>query len=267
LNRPYWYNYEGDANAEYLLYQTLVGAWPIDSTRIAEFMLKAVREAKLHTSWTHPNEIYEKQLADFISGIFENRQFISELEGFVSPLIWPGRVNSLAQTLLKLTSPGVPDSYQGSELWDLTLVDPDNRRLVDYTLRRRLLNDLPGAAVREVLKRADEGLPKLWVIYKTLTLRARHPEWFGRAGSYEPIMPRGVASDYIVAFVRSANAITVVPRLGLKLAGKFRDTALTLPQGLWHNVFTGERVKGGGVPVASLLEKFPVCLLSRVEML
>jgi (1->4)-alpha-D-glucan 1-alpha-D-glucosylmutase len=267
LNRPCWHGYEGGASAEYLIYQTVVGAWPIGRTRIAEYMLKAVREAKVHTSWTQPNEIYEKQLADFIVGIFDSRAFVDELEAFVTPLIWPGRINSLAQTLLKLTSPGVPDFYQGSELWDLTLVDPDNRGLVDYSLRRRLLKDLGGAAVSEVLKRVDEGLPKLWVIHKTLALRARHPEWFGRASSYEPIMARGAVSDHAVAFARSANAITVVPRLGLTLGGKFKDTVLSLPKGLWHNEFTAERIKGGDVPVATLLDKFPVCLLSRVEML
>ncbi|HEX4210857.1 MAG TPA: malto-oligosyltrehalose synthase [Candidatus Binataceae bacterium] len=265
MNRQHWNGAVRDANAEYLLYQTLVGAWPINRERIGEYMLKAVREAKLHTSWTQPNEIYEKQLAGFIDEIFANRKFMDGLETFVEPLIWPGRINSLAQTLLKLTSPGVPDFYQGSELWELTLVDPDNRRPVDYGLRRRLLSDLRSATLREILNRTDEGLPKLWVIQKALSLRRRHPEWFGQASTYEPLRARGPASDHVVAFIRSDNAITIVPRLTLKLGGRWRDTSVPLPKGLWHNELTGDRVSGGDASVATLMEKFPICLLSYEE--
>ena len=266
MNRAHWDSGARDANAEYLLYQNLVGAWPIECTRIREYMLKAVREAKIHTSWTQPNEIYEKQLADFIEGMFASQEFIHELEAFVELLIWPGRINSLAQVLLKLTSPGVPDFYQGSELWDLTLVDPDNRRPVDYALRRRLLCELGNSQVREILDRADEGLPKLWVIHKALTLRARHPQWFGRDSTYEPMMAQGAASDHVVAYARSADVVTLVPRLLLKLRGRWKETALHLPEGLWHNEFTGDLISGGNTRVATLLEKFPVCLLSKVKM-
>jgi (1->4)-alpha-D-glucan 1-alpha-D-glucosylmutase len=150
-------------------------------------------------------------------------------------------------------------------LWDLTLVDPDNRRPVDYALRRRLLGELGNSSFSEILDRAEEGLPKLWVIHRALALRARHPEWFGRDSTYEPVMAHGFASDYVVAFARSANAITVVPRLVLKLGGRWKDTAIGLPEGLWHNEFTGDRHGGGNTAVATLIEKFPVCLLSRVE--
>src|ERR1700722_14214404 len=124
------------------MYQTLVGAWPIDRTRITNSMLKAVREAKVHTSWTQPNEVYEAGVARFIGQILAHSRFIEVLEAFCRPLVWPGRLNSLAQTLIKLTSPGVPDFFQGSELWDLSLVDQDNRRPVDYALRKKLLADL-----------------------------------------------------------------------------------------------------------------------------
>src|SRR5262245_5744517 len=119
-----------DRNAEYLFYQTLVGAWPIDSDRMTAYMAKATREAKAHTSWTSPNETYEHALRAFIESSMADRAFTSDLEAFVAPLIAAGRVNSLAQTLLKLTTPGIPDIYQGNELWDLSLVDPDNRRPV-----------------------------------------------------------------------------------------------------------------------------------------
>ena len=265
INRSYWNSEEPDRNAEYLLYQTLIGAWPIELARIQEYMLKAVREAKLHTTWTQPNEIYENRLANFIGGIFSDRKFIDGVKAFVEPLIWPGRITSLAQTLLKLTSPGVPDFYQGSELWNLALVDPDNRRPVDYHLRQRLLIELRGATLREILERADEGLPKLWTIYKALALRAHHPEWFGRGSTYEPIAARGDASDHAVAFMRSARVITIVPRLVLKLGGRWKDTVVKLPNGVWHNELTGDRINGGETLLAVLMEKFPVCLLSREE--
>ncbi|HUN57965.1 MAG TPA: malto-oligosyltrehalose synthase [Candidatus Binataceae bacterium] len=266
MNRLHWDEGARDANAEYLLYQTLIGTWPIDLIRIREYMLKAAREAKLHTSWTQPNEAYESQLAAFVERILGDEKFLNDLEAFVEPLIWPGRINSLAQTLLKLTSPGVPDFYQGSELWDLTLVDPDNRRPVDYALRRRLLSELSDLTLAKILDRADEGLPKLWVTNKALALRARHPDWFGKTSSYEPIMARGPASDHVVAFARLGNAITIVPRLTLKLNGGWKNTTLSLPEGVWRNEFTGGRANGGDAAIATLFDKFPVALLSREKM-
>jgi (1->4)-alpha-D-glucan 1-alpha-D-glucosylmutase len=266
INRQFWDGADKDANAEYLLYQTLVGAWPIDLKRISEYMLKAAREAKTHTSWTAPNEAYEQGLARFIQRIYASSEFISALEAFVEPLIWPGRVSSLARTLLKLTSPGIPDFYQGSELWNLTLVDPDNRRPIDYALRRRLLKELRAAGLKEILARADEGLPKLWVIHKALLLRKSHTEWFGRDSTYEPIMARGAAADHVIAFMRSSHVIAVVPRLPLKLGGRWKETAIHLPEGSWQNEFTGDLVSGGDSLIAGLLGKFPVCLLSRVTI-
>ena len=133
-----------DRNAEYLLYQILVGAWPIDVERATAYMLKATREAKAHTAWTEPNEAYEEALKNFvIAGILKDREhFVADWKKFVKPLIEPGRVNSLSQALIKLTAPGVPDIYQGNELWDMSLVDPDNRRPVDYEGRRKLLAEL-----------------------------------------------------------------------------------------------------------------------------
>src|SRR6185295_11194257 len=169
-----------DRNAEYLLYQTLAGAWPLSVERAAAYMEKAAREAKVHTAWTHVNAEYEEALREFIRGILEDAEFVTDLESFVAPLVEPGRINSLAQTLLKLTAPGVPDFYQGTEIWDLSLVDPDNRRPVDYELRRGLLADLKGGMTpEEILARMEEGLPKLWVIRQGLQLRRRNPEPFG----------------------------------------------------------------------------------------
>lgn len=124
-----------DRNAEYLFYQTVVGAWPIDAERAAAFMEKAAREAKMHTGWERPDPDYENALKAFVEGVLSDPAFVSDLEAFVTPLIEPGRINALSQTLIKLTAPGVPDLYQGTGLWDLSLVDPDNRRPVDFAFR------------------------------------------------------------------------------------------------------------------------------------
>ncbi len=136
--------------------------------RASDYMLKASREAKVRTSWTSPNEDYEQGLATFIGRVYDNAEFISALETFITPLIWPGRVNPLAQTLLKLTSPGVPDLYQGSELWNLTLVDPDNRRPVDYALRTRLLKDFARRGLRRYWRAPAKRFP-VAVSCRTLT--------------------------------------------------------------------------------------------------
>jgi (1->4)-alpha-D-glucan 1-alpha-D-glucosylmutase len=258
------YRREGlpDRNAEYLLYQTLVGAWPIATERMIAYMEKASREAKVHTSWTNPNADYDAALRQFIEGVLNDQEFKADLETFVTPLIEPGRVNSIAQTLIKLTAPGVPDFYQGSELWDLSLVDPDNRRPVDYLLRRRLLAQLDGMTVEEIWSRIDEGLPKLWIIRQTLKLK-RSRKVLEPESSYRPLVARGEKSVHVVAYTRGERIATVVPRLVIKLGSKWGDTTLGLPKGCWHNAFTNETFNGGDIPVAKLLERFPVALLCQ----
>ena len=251
-----------DRNAEYLLYQTLVGASPIHAERVLSYMEKASREAKAHTSWTDPNSVYEEALRDFVQGILNDKNFSADLERFVTPLVVPGRINSLAQTLIKLTAPGIPDFYQGSEIWDLSLVDPDNRRLVDFNLRRRLLTELNRMTPEEIWRRNDDGLPKLWVISQALKLRREHG-LFAPQASYRALAPRGYRSEHVVAFARGDAAITVVPRLVLKLDGNWGETAVEVPPGRWQNALTGENIQGGEVPLASLLKRFPVALLSR----
>src|SRR5262249_26484073 len=141
-NDRHWPSPLRDRNTEYLLYQTLVGAWPIEEQRLLAYLEKAAREAKQHTSWTHPDQAYETAIRDFVTAVLHDAVFLDDLEKFVRPLIPLGRLNSLSQTLLKLTAPGVPDLYQGSELWSLALVDPDNRAPVDYQSRRRLLKEV-----------------------------------------------------------------------------------------------------------------------------
>jgi (1->4)-alpha-D-glucan 1-alpha-D-glucosylmutase len=254
-----------DRNTEYLFYQTLVGAWPIDAQRMVAYMGKAAREAKAHTSWTRQKITYERDLADFIQAVMSDAVFSADLEKFVSPLVLPGRINALAQTLLKLTAPGVPDIYQGTELWDLSLVDPDNRRPVDFDLRQRLLAQVPTLGVEEIMARMDEGVPKLWLIRQALHLRRERPELFGRHGAYQAVAATGPMAAHAVAFLRGKCAMTIVPRLLLGLQGDWADSSIELPPGRWRNILTADPVDGGTVSLNRLLTRFPVALLLRED--
>ena len=148
------------------------------------------------------------------------KHFFRLFVSLLSRLITPGRIVSLAQVLLKLTAPGVPDLYQGMELWDLSLVDPDNRRPVDYDLRKRLLSELPSLDIETIWQRQDEGLPKLWLIHQALKTRRNHFESFGRDGSYAPLLAEGLRAGHVVAFQRGGRVLTVVPRLILSIGGR-----------------------------------------------
>ncbi len=163
MNEPLRRDFMPDRNTEYLIYQTLVGAWPIDRERMSNYVVKAIREAKAHTSWTQPNEKFEEAVGQFVKSLFDSRWFVDKLEPFVASIREAGRVNSLSAVLLKITTPGVPDFYQGMELWDYSLVDPDNRRPVDYEVRKGLLAEARDLNADQVLKRAEQGLPKLWL--------------------------------------------------------------------------------------------------------
>jgi (1->4)-alpha-D-glucan 1-alpha-D-glucosylmutase len=227
-------------------------------------MEKATREAKQQTNWTLPNKIFEPELRSFIERILESQEFISGLKSFVGYVLEAGRINSLAQTLVKCTAPGVPDTYQGSELWDLSLVDPDNRRPVDYKLRRQMLRELDaGMDVEEIVRRMNSGLPKLWVIHSALCLRRDHPEWFGAEAEYTPLIAEGSKSDHFVGFLRGDSVAVLVPRWPLKLGGNWAKTTVELPPGPWKNVLTRDAVTGGRLPVQALLQRFPVALLVR----
>jgi (1->4)-alpha-D-glucan 1-alpha-D-glucosylmutase len=255
-----------DRNTEYLYYQTLIGAWPLPMDRAQAYMLKAVREAKQQTSWVANNREFEDALNMFIELTLNYAPFVKELQQFVLRVQDAGRVNSLMQTLLKYTAPGVPDLYQGTELWDLSLVDPDNRRPVDYEVRRRLLHELKsmtGDVASQVMSRADEGLPKMWTIHHALQLRRERPKSFGREGAYTPLDVEGVKGDHVIAYLRGDNVATVVPRLVMKLDGAWKDTAVIVPDGKWKNRLTGASVEGGKVAMKGLLKDFPVALLVR----
>jgi (1->4)-alpha-D-glucan 1-alpha-D-glucosylmutase len=262
-HRGHWGGEAPDRNLEYLFYQTLVGAWPIERERIKAYMEKAAREAKSRTSWTAPQAGYEAALQAFVDAVLADDRFRRELDSFVASLREAGRVCSLAQVLLKLTCPGVPDIYQGTELWDLSLVDPDNRRPVDFALRHRLLREVEGLEAEAVMARADEGLPKLWLITRALALRRHRPQAFGPQGTYLPLAVEGPASDHVVAFSRCGEVVTVVPRLLLRLGGAWGETRVALPAGEWRNELTGDEVPGGAVPAGRLFARFPVALLSR----
>lgn len=252
-------------NDEYLFYQTLVGAWPIDVERLTAYMLKAARETKTHTSWLDPEPAYEDRLRGFVAGAMDDEAFTADVEAFVAPLIGMGRVNSLAQTLLKLTAPGVPDIYQGTELWDLSLVDPDNRRPVDYAARRRLLAEARPLTADQVWERVEEGLPKLFVIDKTLALRRQCPEAFGPHGDYAPLNAHGDKAAHVVAFIRGGQVATVVPRLITHLDGRWGDTVLDLPEGTWVNILTDAPVGSERIRLSELFSRFPIALLHRKD--
>jgi len=262
MNAAAWQNQPPDRHAEYLLYQTLLGAWPIDRERSWNYMLKACREAKIATSWHEPNVGYEASIRAFIDGVYESKEFIGSLENFLRPLLQAGRINSLAQTLIKLTAPGVPDFYQGTELWDLSLVDPDNRRDVDFALRAQLLERCRTLRSDELAAEWDSGLPKLWLIARTLTLRGERPADFAAQSGYQPLVARGAHLGQLFAYQRGANLIAVVPRFTLTLQGRWEDTRIGLPEGTWVNVYT-EATLSGEVTPEVLFGSFPVALLLR----
>lgn len=248
-----------DKRAEYLLYQTLVGAWPLSADRATAYMEKASREAKLYTSWTSPDEHYDGVLRVFIERILADEDFTSDLAAFVEPLIMPGRINSLAMVLLKLTSPGIPDLYQGTELWDLSLVDPDNRQPVDYDHRASLLESFGGASPDEVGEHVDDGAPKLLVTHRALELRGERPQAF--AGSYDRLETN---NDHLIGFTRGGEVAVLVPRLVLSRAPDWAEANVSLPPGGWENVFTRETTSGTAA-LGTILRDFPVALLARKD--
>jgi (1->4)-alpha-D-glucan 1-alpha-D-glucosylmutase len=291
-----------DRNDEYLFYQTLVGAWPGGSVtgedltefrrRIAAYMQKAIKEAKVHTSWINPNEAYDSAVAGFVEqvlGVVSGAEFINDLSQFHGRVAYIGMINSLAQTLLKLSVPGVPDFYQGTELWDFSLVDPDNRRPVDFTKRQRVLDALKGGApsdrtslVCDLLTNWQDGRVKQYLIYQTLNFRRQQAGLF-QSGSYEPLVATGNFRENLCAFARRLEdrwLIAAVPRLIARMltpgqptldAARWDDGVLLMPRhapDVWRNVLTGERlsactVKGRqkGLSLAQLFKTFPVALV------
>ncbi|MDP8986341.1 MAG: malto-oligosyltrehalose synthase [Pseudomonadota bacterium] len=264
MTAPAWNNRTPDRHAEYLLYQTLIGAWPISRERCWQYMLKACREAKIRTSWHEPNAGYEENIRGFVDGVFQTPQFIASLQTFIEPLILPGRINSLSQTLIKMLVSGLPDFYQGTELWDLSLVDPDNRRPVDFDRREQLVRGVRDLTAAEAVRDWDSGLPKLWLIAQVLSLRRERREDFSDRSKYQPLVAQGIHLGNLLAFRRGENLIAVVPRFTMSVSGDWGDTCLPLPRGAWKNRFTGAQLQGAVGP-QELFSEFPVALLIRED--
>lgn len=263
MNRKHRQQGKPDPNDEYLLYQTLVGTWPIAPERLTEYLLKALRESKVHTNWIYPDAAYEEAMTRMAVNVVSDHEFTADLEEFLGPLRMPAYISSLAQTLIKYTAPGVPDLYQGTELWDLSLVDPDNRRPVNFDERRRLLDEVEALEdTTQLWDCMDSGKPKLFLIHRLLQLRRERPDVFGPAGAYQPLKADGGKADHVVAYMRGEAAITIAPRLVVKLGGEWGDTSLKLPEGEWRNVFTGQLVQGEP-GLGELLRAFPVGLLVK----
>src|SRR4051812_27738356 len=282
-----------DPNEEYFIYQTLVGAWPFENDdetrsrfveRIATYMAKALREAKVHTSWLNPDEDYEQAVGDFVRAILDParaRPFLQAFQPFQARVAQLGIYNSLSQLLIKITAPGVPDFYQGTEFWDLNLVDPDNRRQVDYETRRQILSDLhpcsgreaPPEALADLLDRRSDGHVKMYAMNRALSARAALREAFD--GEYTALATTGARRDCVFAFARGGRAIACVPRLVAALtpdgapplgAAVWTDTRVELPEALrgrrYRNVFTGATIDGGDALAAAVVfDRFPVALL------
>ncbi|HEY3860284.1 MAG TPA: malto-oligosyltrehalose synthase [Verrucomicrobiae bacterium] len=251
-----------DRRSEYLFYQALAGAWPLSKERALAYMEKAAREGKEHTCWEQPAQDFEAALQRFVSEAMEDGRFMADVERFITPLLDLGWVNSLAQTIVKLTATGVPDIYQGAELWDLNLTDPDNRRTIDFAPRRQILAEARGLSAEEAWRRRESGLPKAWLIWKSLAAREHYPSLFSE-GAYEPLPVSGAGASHVLAFMRGGGAITVAPRLigaGLEDWG---DTKVELPAGRWKNVLTDTAAVSGMMKV--LTARFPVALLAREE--
>ncbi|MFI0357746.1 malto-oligosyltrehalose synthase [Actinomadura sp. 9N407] len=244
-----------EPDLEYLFWQTLAGAWPLTADRLAEFLTKAMREAKTRTSWIEPDTGYEEAVLAYARRVLEDADLIADLTGFVDMLKPYARANMLGQKLVQLTMPGVPDVYQGCELVGLSLVDPDNRRPIDYGLRRTRLTRLDSG--RDPRDLDDE---KLLVTSRALRLRRAHPDWFG--GGHGAVEAEGDAARHALAFSRG-EALTVVTRLpaGLERAEGWGDTSLDAGSGLWRDVLTGAVHRGPRLRLAELFRTLPVALL------
>src|SRR5215471_12215412 len=289
-----------DADDEYLFYQTVLGAWPMGDSltaedfelfrrRIGQYMLKAVKEAKVNTSWLNPNPEYESAVVEFTRAALDpvgNSRFLADLEQFKKRIELPGQVNGLAQTLLKVGSPGVTDIYQGCELWDLSLVDPDNRRPVDFALRQRLLEELDREAAldrlglaRRLSAQMTDGRAKLFVLSQGLRFKRLHSALFG-SGEYLPLAASGARRAHLLCFcrrLREALAVVIVPRLVTAMiesggiSANLRNTFIHLPASCagtdLRDVFTGRSLRpeerDGEVMISAgeALRDFPVALL------
>lgn len=266
MNAPLCKNAVPDKNTEYLLYQTMLGAWPIEKERIKQYMQKAVREAKVHSNWSEPDKVFETALEEFIDSLYQHENFIQSLNDFVSELEVPGWINSLQQLTLRLTAPGFPDIYQGCEIWNHSLTDPDNRRPVDFAQISELFDQLTDRCCREIMYEQQQGLPKMFIIKKVLELRAKVPE-FNEPDSYQQLDVAGTRHENLIAYMRGSSVIVLVPRLSMSLKNNWGATRLTIPDGRWQNIFTDQIINSGSQKIKDLLKEFPVAVLANLDQI
>ncbi len=244
-----------------LLWQAVIGAWPAERDRLHAYAEKAMREGGDHTGWTAPDAAYESAVQACVDAAFDDPAVVAVLQRLANRRrAGPGWSNALAAKLLDLTIPGVPDLYQGSELWELSLVDPDNRRPVDFAERGRLLTEVrTGRRPALACAPGDVGEAKLLLVHQALTLRRDHPELFG---GYTPLAAVGDSAGHLIAFDRG-GAIALATRLpvGLAAAGGWGDTVLPLPEGRWRDEVSGRAVGNGRVRPAALLVADVLCRL------
>ncbi|MEY2519292.1 MAG: (1-_4)-alpha-D-glucan 1-alpha-D-glucosylmutase, partial [Verrucomicrobiota bacterium] len=281
-----------DPNEEYLFYQTLLGTWPMDAaghaektidaeytSRIQAYMAKALKEAKINTSWIQPNEQWDAAVNEFVARVLdpsEKNKFLPAFLPVAEEIARLGAINSLAQVALKLTLPGVPDIYQGNEIWDFSLVDPDNRRPVDYQQRRETLASLSGAAPEDLLQHWPDGRIKLFLTQRLLRFRHDNAALFG-AGTYLPLTVSGPFADSCVAFVREHEGkwiAVIVPRLSSRLGfppvgEKWKETAVQLPDSISlegaTEIFSGRKLSSADAPLAEAMIALPFAAYTNVS--
>ena len=282
-----------DANEEYLLYQTLLGTWPIRAggepesaatqqyvERIQSYMAKALHEAKINTSWIQPNEEWDAAMHDFVAKILEatpRNKFLPVFLRLAKEIARLGAINSLTQTLLKLTSPGVPDIYQGNEIWDYSLVDPDNRRPVDYDGRREMLAALPGATPNELTRKWPDGRIKMFLTQRVLRFRREHADLFQR-GEYLPLRASGMFAESCISFTRRLTdkwIAVIAPRLSSRvgfppIGERWKDTAIEFPETFSlkkaHDLFTCRPIRfhNGRVLIGDALSVLPFAAITNL---
>jgi (1->4)-alpha-D-glucan 1-alpha-D-glucosylmutase len=287
MNSTWKSNIEGDsapsANEEYLMYQTLLGTWPFSAeevneeyvARIQRYMLKAIKEAKVNSSWVQPNEDWENAVKRFIAGTLgPDHGFRSKFEPAAATIAWHGMLNSLSQTILKFTVPGVPDIYQGTELWDFSLVDPDNRRAVDFTSRKKMLEEVQNEKAETLFESWQDGRIKMLIISRLLHLRRTAPALF-ETGSYSSFYASGDLFDCCVAFSRELNSqviLVIVPRFTTRLGTlgsgfDWKEAELLVDKTLPAMVdqLTGRTVKAGldSLPLKNL-DAFPFAVFHNL---
>ncbi len=248
-----------DRNIEYLFYQNLVGAWPISSKRMVGAIQKSMREAKVHTSWTNTNKEYEDGVVRFVEGAMESSEVQQLVQDFVDIVALPGWQRSLAACVLRVTAPGIPDVYQGSELWNHSLVDPDNRGIPDFALRQELLKRV-GAAIKDenyesMYEEWEIGLPKLFVLHRSLATRNAYPEAFdpatdGTPAALEMLDIRGEHRRNYFGFLRGGNVATILRRFHVYPQS---NAAVELPKGAWRDVLSGNVIDGGTNKLSQIL--------------